>query len=291
MSSEKIYYVYVYRHPITMLPFYVGKGKAGRMWAHLNETFENTENRKKYAVIKSLSNQGLSPIIGRYAKNLNEDSAYDLEEMLIKKWGRRDFEPNGLLTNICSGNRPPSADGRTISESTKQKISKSKIGDKNPMYGKSGINSPRYGKPGLQGEQNGFYGKTHTIEIREQISIRNTNVHTGKKRSDETKARMRIARATQVITEESKKKISATSYGRKQTTLTIEKRRHKQIGRPRPSKKWIWTTTSPEGVVYQTQSLSAFCREHSLNEDKMRRAENKSNRIIKGWTIIKNPTS
>lgn len=74
------------------------------------------------------------------------------------------------------------------------------------MYGRSGIDSPRYAKPGLRGAQNGFYGKSHTIEIREQISIRNTIVHTGQKRSDETRAKMRIARATQVITEETKKK-------------------------------------------------------------------------------------
>jgi hypothetical protein len=179
MSSEKIYYVYVYRHPITLLPFYVGKGKADRMWSHLNETFETTENRKKYAVIKNLLNLGLSPIIGRYAKNLDEELAYQIEEMLIEKWGRRDFEPNGILTNICKDGRPPSAAGRKASASTKQKLSMSKIGDKNPMYGKTGIENPRYGKPGLSGELNGFYGRTHTIEVVNKI-IESNKGRTGK---------------------------------------------------------------------------------------------------------------
>lgn len=174
MSSEKYYYVYIYRHPITRLPFYVGKGLDKRMFVHLNETFENTENRKKYAVIKGLLNKGLKPLIGRYAKNLDESAAYDIEERLIAKWGRRDIDPGGILTNICANNRPPNSTGRIQSDTTKQNISIKNSGKNNGMFGRKGELSPRYGI-GLSGSSNGFYGKTHSKEFKEANAERSRN--------------------------------------------------------------------------------------------------------------------
>jgi hypothetical protein len=172
MSSEK-FYVYVYRCPITKIPFYVGKGCGSRIFKHLYETYKTTENKKKYAIIKNLSNLKLKPIIGRYAKNLTEERAYDIEEFLIQKWGRRDLDENGILTNVCQNNRPPNNIGRTHSIETIKKQSESKLGDKNPMYGKIGENHHNYGKPGLSGSKNGFYGKTHTIEVRQKVTESN----------------------------------------------------------------------------------------------------------------------
>ncbi len=37
MTSTLIYYVYIYRHPLTNVPFYVGYGKNGRSASHLLE--------------------------------------------------------------------------------------------------------------------------------------------------------------------------------------------------------------------------------------------------------------
>lgn len=126
--NEREFYVYIYRDPRSMKPFYVGKGKKNRMFHHLNETFENTENKKKWGYIKGLRNKGLEPIVGRYSKNLTEKQAYELEERLIKKWGRKDFEKYGILTNICINNRPPSSKG-------KRNAHFNKFGSDHPAYG------------------------------------------------------------------------------------------------------------------------------------------------------------
>lgn len=93
------FYVYQYVNPITNLPFYIGKGNRSRWRAHLKETKENTSNYRKWSVIQGLRKKGLEPIIEKVAVNLSEQEAYDLEEQLIKKYGRIGIDPNGILTN------------------------------------------------------------------------------------------------------------------------------------------------------------------------------------------------
>lgn len=287
MSNNK-FYVYVYRHPITKIPFYVGKGSDNRIWHHLSETYENTENRKKYAVIKNLLNDNLTPIIGRYAKNLNEEDAYNIEEYLICKWGRRDIDENGVLTNICSSNRPPSSKGRKRSEETKQKISLANKGEKNGMFGRRGELAPMYGVRRF-GPDSPRYGKTHTLEVRQAIAARNVIVHTGRKRSAETKEKMSNAQIGKKLREETKEKLRAANLGKKQSKSTIELRREKQIGRPRPSKRWVWIFTSPTGIIFHSNSLKSFCVEHNLNENIMRKYENSTTPTNTGWLIKKIP--
>lgn len=106
-SNQRKYYVYVYKNPIDGVPFYVGKGCGNRCYKHLKETKDNTENYKKYCIIKYLRNLGLSPEIEIISSDLSESDAYDLEKMLIEKYGRRDIDDNGVLTNVCSDQRPP----------------------------------------------------------------------------------------------------------------------------------------------------------------------------------------
>ena len=73
--------------------------------------------------------------------------------------------------------------GFKLTEETKQKISDSRKGEKNPMFGKRGKDSPNYGKTktlsletkqkiseSLKGEKNPFYGKHHTDETKKKIS-------------------------------------------------------------------------------------------------------------------------
>jgi hypothetical protein len=138
------YYVYQYSHPVTNIPFYIGKGKKGRCLVHLKETKENTENYKKWCVIESLRNKNLKPIITILSERLTEVEAYSLEEEYILKYGRRHLDPGGILTNICLSNRPPVkkwtdkereaarqrgfARKGTYSDETKQKCRDAKLG-------------------------------------------------------------------------------------------------------------------------------------------------------------------
>lgn len=287
MSNNK-FYVYVYRHPITKIPFYVGKGSGNRIWHHLSETYKNTENRKKYAVIKNLLNDNLTPIIGRYAKNLNEEEAYKIEEYLICKWGRRDIDENGKLTNICTSNRPPNNKGKTRTVKTKRKISLANSGEKNGMFGRKGKLSPMYNVRRV-GTESPMYGKTHTVEVRQAIAARNVIVHTGRKRSIETKHKMSDSQKGKVCSKETREKLRQANLGKKQSQSTINLRCEKQLGRPRPSKKWTWIFISPFGMIFHSNSLKSFCLENDLNVDLMRKYENKSKTTRDGWLVLKIP--
>lgn len=103
-----MFYVYIYKDPITNDPFYIGKGKNNRWKVHLTESKENITNQRKYDRIQSLKKQKLKPIIEIHSYYNNENEAYDVETTLIKKYGRIGFEKDGILTNIFLNGRPNS---------------------------------------------------------------------------------------------------------------------------------------------------------------------------------------
>ena len=94
------YYVYLYIDPRTNLPFYVGKGIGDRKYYHLTETLETTINKRKYYRIQSIRRAGLEPIIEERHSMLSEVIAYELEEKLIRQYGRKGYDQNGILMNI-----------------------------------------------------------------------------------------------------------------------------------------------------------------------------------------------
>lgn len=87
--------------------------------------------------------------------------------------------------------------GRKLSEEHRKKLSESKIGQLNPMYGKSHSKLHKeYLAQINSGEKNAFYGKTHTNEARLKISEsakqrtgEKANAY-GMKHSEETKERL-----------------------------------------------------------------------------------------------------
>jgi hypothetical protein len=202
---ENIYYIYQYIDPRTNLPFYIGKGSGDRMYRHLAETKDKTENRKKYAVIKGLQNKGLEPIVEKIAENLTETVAYEMERQLIEKYGRRDLDEGGILTNICTDNRPPHLSGKDnpmygkkISEETRQKHIKLRDRTRGKtyeeIYGAERASEIRE-KLSQAGENNPFYGRKHNEETRAKMSERAKNRPSnmlGKKRSEKTKLKVQL---------------------------------------------------------------------------------------------------
>ena len=120
--SANIYYVYIYIDPRNNQPFYVGKGDRHKV--HLNETKTTTINIKKYHKIQKILGLGLTPIIQFHTNNVDEETAYRIEDELIMKYGRKDLDVDGILTNVCIGNRPPDHTGMHRSEESKKKCSK-----------------------------------------------------------------------------------------------------------------------------------------------------------------------
>lgn len=117
------YYVYAHLNPVNDSIFYIGKGKGDRAYSDegRNKFWQNTVNKYGYSV----------RIIEKGLTNLQ---ALEVEAGYIKQYGlRRD---GGQLVNLTYGGRG----GRTIYEhnigSLREKCRESKLGDKNPNYGK-----------------------------------------------------------------------------------------------------------------------------------------------------------
>jgi hypothetical protein len=78
--SELKYYVYVYSDPDTGLPFYVGKGKGNRVFAHLSDTGENDKVHR----IGEIRSRGKEPIIEILVHGMDdEETALKVESAAI----------------------------------------------------------------------------------------------------------------------------------------------------------------------------------------------------------------
>lgn len=124
--NDNIYYVYKLIDPRNKQPFYVGKGQNDRWKIHLKETIDTTDNKRKFYKIQKILRLGLEVKADFVQKNMNEDSAYDLEAEQIQKYGRQKLDENGILTNICLDNRPPNT---PKTEKQKQELSARMMGN------------------------------------------------------------------------------------------------------------------------------------------------------------------
>lgn len=100
--NKNKFYVYVYKDPETLIPFYIGKGKGSRDISHISEAKKAKNPRThKLRKIKKILNSGKIPIVERFQDNMSEGDAYELEKTLIEYYGRLD--DGGVLTNVAKG--------------------------------------------------------------------------------------------------------------------------------------------------------------------------------------------
>lgn len=141
------FYVYCYKHPETLLPFYIGKGSKDRSTFHLRLISSNLHKNKYFAnVVKQIKSQNLNPIIEMIKENLSEIEAYNLEEDLISLYGRKLYDKDGILCNLTKGGRGAIGYKHTdetkeklklsksfISQETRQKLSLARLGKKDTL--------------------------------------------------------------------------------------------------------------------------------------------------------------
>lgn len=149
---------YVYRH-IRLdknEPFYIGIGNK----KNYSRAYENKPDRRNVIWRKIFNKTSIR--IEILLEGLNKNQASEKEREFIKLYGRKDLG-NGLLCNMTDG-----GDGIwncKRSKETKEKLRKSKIGDKNPMYGK------HPSKETLLKRSNSLLGQTRTNHTKKKQSL------------------------------------------------------------------------------------------------------------------------
>lgn len=132
----------------------------------------------------------------------------------------------------------------------------------------------------------------------------------GVRYSDEARAKIRAARATQVFTEATRQKMSASQRGKKMSPESIEKTRQASIGRKRTKEQCLaqsermkgvrpgfagapngkaldYIVTSPQGDVQKIHGLRKFCQERSLCYDNMLCVAKGRFKQHKGWKCVR----
>ena len=204
-KNKDIYYVYVYLHPITWLPFYIGKGSKERIYHHL-KPINLKQNSHKNNKIKSIQKKfNCDPIIIKLKENMSESSAYELEDNLIRHYGRT--VDGGLLTNICFGAKPPNMKGikRNFAPTHRKNLSISQKGKVLSEEHKNKISQTLL--------------KNSTPERR----YKNGSANRGKKLSKETKAKMSAYQKGRPKSESHKqamRKPKSTTINMKQQKIT-----------------------------------------------------------------------
>lgn len=130
MISSNKYYVYIYSDPRSSIPFYVGKGCENRMYYHL-QLSSRDKNYTKKSRIARLVELDMLPHISVPFRNLPEEDALEIEELLIKTIGRID---------LCSGSLTNLTDGEFLLNKSPERRNSSGRNMK-------GSNNPRFGKP------------------------------------------------------------------------------------------------------------------------------------------------
>jgi hypothetical protein len=121
----------------------------------------------------------------------------------------------------------------------------------------------------------GASGAIISQETKEKLRLSNI----GKKRSDETRKNISIAKTGIKDSEETKLKKRLSHLGKKQSQEEIEKRRRTRC-------KKLYMITTPENVIEYTISISDYCNKNNLHTSHMYAVANGKKNHFKGYRIM-----
>ena len=213
------FYIYQHLKADTNEIFYVGKGNKKRAYSH---------NRGEYWK-RVVAKHGL--IVQIIHQDLDEDTAFKLEIETIQIYRSQGIK----LVNMTDGGEGTS--GRITTDESRLNYSKSRLGDKNPMFHKT--HNPEiiekirqasvinHANPETKAKlKKALTGINRSDETKEKIR----QVRTGTKRSDETKKKLSDAKKGKTsnrkgvkLSEETKEKIRLANLGKKLSQETKDK--------------------------------------------------------------------
>lgn len=260
------YYVYIYKNPITLDPFYVGKGCGNRAYSHLEKAKKiRIGSRESLCIVecRKLLKEKLEPIVEIFINNLNESEALIIEQQLIASYGRRN-NSTGILTNMTDGGE--SFDGLIRTKLHGENISKSKLGFRHNDETKQKMRKPK------------------------SYSDKSKFIDSCIERSNKPEAKQRVSEffSGKPINEEHKQKISQSMKERISSGEVSVKHLHK-VGAEHPYAK-TWTLLSPTNEQIEVIALKEFCRINNINYSSLRNTLNRKTPISradgKGWMIL-----
>ena len=178
-------------------PIYIGKGKNKRMYDHFND--RKRFNTMFYNKLNKMIKEGNNPLVIKVKEFYKEEDALFFEKELISII--KNIKNGGLLYNLSEGGIGNS--GYKHTEEYKKRRREISIREKHHLF------FPQDQK----GDKHPMYGKKHTEETRQKMSIkRKTRITT-----EETRKKMSESHKGKKLTEEHKKNLSESQKGRKLT--------------------------------------------------------------------------
>lgn len=190
------FYVYEHWRPDTDLPFYVGKGSGQRAWRFDKHSY----NRHYTNIVRKLARLGMCPEVRMVAQALDEAGALALEVERIAHWRAVGVK----LTNLTDG-----GDGASGYQMTAEQKERHREGLKRRVMTpewRANISAALKGKSktpehikAVADSQRGKKRATGwwSTEDGRAKQLANNPGHSGKFHSDETKEKLRAARAKQ----------------------------------------------------------------------------------------------
>jgi len=262
IEADKIFYVYQHLRADTREVFYVGKGKGKRL---------TSRGRNKYWK-RIVEKHGL--IVEVIAEKLTEIEAFELEVSTI----RRHKEAGLKLANMTDGGE--GTVGRLVTEESRVNYRFSRLGEKNPMHGKSHGEAIKekirqasivnHAKPDVKEKiKKALTGLVRTDDVKEKIR----QARIGTKHSDETKAKQSALKTGKPsnrlgakLSDETKEKLRQANLGKKLSAETKAKVAASSKGRAMSEEAKAKISAANKGKVSNRKGLTGFKTSEATKE-------------------------